>query len=176
MLMRGSLRRKLLLTYSKRSPRWHSNDGNLWCIKTTCDFVDMNFDSERNKPIFVTRRSTVTFLNASGILSESLANCSVLATSLQDDFLVKSAAAKRLPSQTLLTVDNSTRPELVELVARRLEIDANQKFRFLDGKEFNGAQAAVEVRSGTQIGNYFLEVEKETLRIIQDAFRRGQIA
>jgi hypothetical protein len=91
------------------------------------------------------------------------------------DFLVKAAGARLLPRQDLLSVDQATPNEIQELVSNRLEIDWDVKFHFLDGTEFSGSEAAREVRGETAIGKYFLELEKETLRIVQDAFLKGEM-
>jgi len=136
----------------------------------------MNLITERNKPIFVARARSIQFCNANDVLTEALANSTALhASAVDDEIMVKASAARKLPRQTLLTVDDATLSEVKELVISRFRIDSTEKFEFLDGRTFSGAEAANQVREESEIGKYFLELEKENLRILQDAFRKGQI-
>ena len=135
----------------------------------------MNFDSERNKPIFAVRLIQLTFANARGILDEVLSNRTAINAKEGGDAFVKAAAAKRLTNDLLLSVDEVRPDEVREWVVTRLEIDRDEKFEFLDGTTYTGGQAADEVRKGTEVGQYFLDLEKETLRIVQEAFKSGKL-
>lgn len=138
----------------------------------------MNFASEMNKPIFVSRNRQIQLCSASRALNEALANDTVIKatnSSNSDDVFVKAAAAVKLPKQVLVSVDESSSDELKELVTKRLEIDGAVSFEFLDGRKFTGREAAREVEQGSEIGRYFLEAETETLRILQDAFAKGEL-
>ena len=137
----------------------------------------MNFTAEKNKPLFVVRAQQVNFTaNARQMLNEALAcNTAVHAESVPDDFFVKSAAAHKMQPQLLVKLGESTPAEIKDLVVKRLKTDASEKFEFMDGTVFTGAQAAQEVATESRIGRYFLELEKETLRIAQQAYGEGKI-
>jgi hypothetical protein len=135
----------------------------------------MNFASERNKPIFVARPVRVSAFNSQGIINEALANSTVIRAKDSGDYIVKAAAARRLPHSLLLSVAEASPEEIKDLIVSRLETDKDEKFQFLDGKVFSGADAAKEVAQNTRVGKYFLELETETLRIVQEAFLKGEI-
>jgi hypothetical protein len=134
----------------------------------------MDFTSESRKPIFVTRSSAIQSYNSSRILNESLANFSAIPARNSQDIMVKASAARLLPRATLVTLTNATSAEVKELVIARLENDREEKFEFLDGRTFSGPEAATQIKDGTRIGDYFLALEKETLKIVQEAFFRGE--
>ena len=135
----------------------------------------MNFDSERNKPIFISRSTQITLCNAREAINESLLNRTVLRTTAayEDEYLIKAAAARNLPQRALIKIDDARPEEVKQLVISRLESDRDEKFEFLDGTKFSGAEAAAEVRRDSKAGKYFIELEKETLRIVQEAFIKG---
>lgn len=89
--------------------------------------------------------------------------------------MVKLSAARRLPKETLIPITESTPDEVKDLVITRLESDQAERFEFLDGRIFSGREAAKEVRENTRVGGYFLDLEKETLRIVQGAFFDGEL-
>jgi hypothetical protein len=108
------------------------------------------------------------------MVNEALANSTAIRGRFVGDILVKPAAARRISMDALISVDESKPDQLKELVVNRLQSDRNEKFEFLDGRSFSGEEAAKEVCKRTAIGQYFFELEKETLRIVQEAFRRGE--
>jgi hypothetical protein len=134
----------------------------------------MNFSSEHNKPIFVARPTMLNASNSVQMVNEALANRSLLLAKHSGDYIVKTSAARQLRKSSLVSLEASTDLEIKDLVVARLESDQDQKFRFLDGREYSGAEAAREVSGGTEVGKYFLELEKETVRIVQEAFNRGE--
>lgn len=135
----------------------------------------MNFQSERNKPLFVVRTSQIYNFNAQSTINEALASNTAVRAERVDDYMVKSAAAKQLPQTILVKVDDASTAEIKELVVRRLKSDATEKFEFVDGSIYTGAEAAAEVERESSMGRYFLEVEKETLKIAQQAHFEGKI-
>ena len=135
----------------------------------------MNFQSERNKPLFVVRPVQVRNFSAQRTINEALASNMAVHAERVDDYMVKSAAAKQLPREILVKVAEASAPEIKELVVRRLKSDATEKFEFVDGNVYTGAEAAAEVERESAMGRYFLELEKETLRIAQQAHFDGKI-
>lgn len=137
----------------------------------------MNLSTERNKPIFVTRPDTISFYKARGIINEALANLTAIHAKASGDFIIKASAAKKLPARTLVPINEATEIEAKELVIARLEaVGPDEKIQFLDGRTFSGPEAAEEVRKGSKVGKYFLELETETIRIVQEAFLHGELS
>lgn len=135
----------------------------------------MNYTAEQNKPLFVVRDVQVRNFSAQRTMNEALASNMAVHAERVDDFMVKSGAAKRLPREILVKVAEASPIEIKELVVRRLKADAAEKFEFVDGNVFTGAEAATEVERESPIGRYFLELEKETLRIAQQAHFDGKL-
>ena len=134
----------------------------------------MDFASEINKTIFVCPPARMYALCSAAMVNEALANRTAIRGRFVGDILVKPAAARRISMDALISVEQSRPDQLKELVVNRLQSDRTEKFEFLDGRSFSGEEAANEVCKRTAIGQYFLELEKETLRIVQEAFRKGQ--
>ena len=135
----------------------------------------MNFTTELNKPIFVARPTMLRSFNSATLINEALASEGAIYAANSGDYIIKASTARRLQKSTFVSVDESTISEIKDLVVARLEADREEKFQFLDGRMFTGPEAAKEVTAGTKVGTYFLEVEKETLRIVQEAFLRGEL-
>jgi hypothetical protein len=137
--------------------------------------IVMNFQSEQNKPLFVVRNVQVRNFSAERTMNDALASNTAVHAERVDDFMVKSAAAKRLPREILVKVADASPVEIKELVIRRLKADAAEKFEFVDGHTFTGVEAATEVERESAMGRYFLALEKETLRIAQQAHFDGKL-
>jgi hypothetical protein len=133
----------------------------------------MDFASEMDKPIFVCRAARMYALCPPEVVNEALANSTAIRGRFVGHLLLKVAAARRISWKALISVDDAKPVEVKELVVNRLESDQNEMFEYLDGRNFTGMEAAREVCKLSAIGKFFLELEKETLRLVQAAFLRG---
>jgi len=133
----------------------------------------MDFTSELNKPIFVCLPERMYALCSAAMVNEAIANCTAVRGRFVGRILLKAAAARRMAWDALISVDDAEPVEVKELVVNRLESDKTETFEYLDGASFTGEEAAREVCKQSKIGKFFLEIEKETLRIVQAAFLRG---
>jgi len=93
------------------------------------------------------------------------------------------ALASRPGDQRLLE-DSGTRVILVEatddadaelqLIIARLQAVPGKRFRFVDGTEWTGEEAAREVQEDTERGRYFKRLEERTLQLAREAQARGE--
>ena len=132
----------------------------------------MEFASELNKPLFVCRPERVYALYPD-VVKDALANNTAVRGRFVGRLLLKVAAARRMTWKALIPLDDADPVEVKELVVSRLEADATETFEYVDGRTFTGAEAAMEVCKRSAIGEFFMELEKETLRRLQAAFQRG---
>lgn len=133
----------------------------------------MNFEAERRKPIFLVRPRALNE-GAGRLIKQAVEGHQAFASGIGDDVMIKVAEARSLPSHALFKVAQLSNRELRDLVVLRLKADPAEKFEFLDGTVFTGEQAAREVTQSTSKGQYFLELEKETLSIVQEAYFEGK--
>ena len=133
----------------------------------------MDFTSELNKPIFVCHPERMYSLCPAEMVNEAIANNTAVRGRFVGRILLKADAARRMAWEALISVDEANATEVKELVVNRLESDKHGTFEYLDGTSFSGLEAAKEVCKRSKIGEFFLELEKETLRIVQAAFLRG---
>jgi hypothetical protein len=134
----------------------------------------MDFVSEMNKPIFVCRPALLYAMCSPDIVRDALANCTAIRGRFVGRILLKAAAARRIPASVLMPLEETKAMEVKELVVSRLECEQKETFDYLDGTPFNGVEAAMEVCKNSKIGQFFFEIEKETVRMAQAAFRRGE--
>lgn len=136
----------------------------------------MNFDFERQKPLFVVRGEQIKYASAfRNRMITALNNHSAFMTRDGQNYIVEAIAAKFLPQEILLNIDQAQPHEAKELIIQRLKASTSEKFEFLDGRIYSGDEAAREVEKGSDIGKYFLDIEKETIKIVQAAAREGQL-
>lgn len=134
----------------------------------------MNFQSEQNKPVFM-MRPLVLAANEGTLSGRSFQIKKAARADFSGDYMLKIAEARGVPPGLLVKVADATADELKDLVIQRLKADSDEKFEFLDGRVFSGAQAAEEVRKKSKVGDYFLELETETVRIVQEAFLNNKV-
>lgn len=127
----------------------------------------MNLERELRKPLFIVHGKAMTLNEAKSAAPITSLNASGSQGAIR-------ASAAEIASEGLLKIATVGDADLRNLVVSRLQAEPSARFRFLDGREFSGTQAAEEVKKRTQEGDYFLRLEKRTMEIVLKELRAGK--
>ena len=134
----------------------------------------MDFSEEKRKPMYAVRGMPRLRSLGEQRQFQVLANEGLLEQAGGGIIMIKAAALDALPQ--LLTEGGLAGDPDTErrLISARLKAVPEKLFRFLDGAEVTGSQAAREVEQQTGRGRYFLRLERATLKLAREAKQRGE--
>ena len=133
----------------------------------------MNFSEENKKPLYLIRPPRLSSYSARQKF-ESLANEQLVEDAGGGFRMIKAAAINSMPELLEEAVTVSDPDAIKKLVIARLKAVPEKHYRFLDGTDFTGAEAARAVEEGTARGNYFLRLEEQVLKLARAAKQRGE--
>jgi hypothetical protein len=128
----------------------------------------MNFDNELKKPLFFINGRACTLNEAQRTQTRRTGLYTFSGSSNINE-------AVALANDGLIKIANSKSDDIRQLIVERLQSDPKKEFRFINGKKYNGIQAAQEILQHTKEGEYFVKLEKRTIQIVLEAIREGKV-
>ena len=128
----------------------------------------MNFDTELKKPLFFINGRACTLSEAQRTQTRITGLYTFSGSSNINEAVV-------LANEGLTKIANSKSDDVRQLIVERLKSDPKTEFRFIDGRKFNGIQAAQEILRHTKEGEYFVKLERRTIQIVLEAIREGKV-
>jgi len=133
----------------------------------------MNFSEETRKPLYVVREPRLYNFSAQQKFA-ALANDRAVEEAGEGLKMVKAAAINSMPELLNEAVPATDLAAGKKLIIARLKAVPDKHYRFVDGSDLTGLEAAREVERGTEKGDYFMRLEGQVLKIAREAKQRGE--